>query len=366
MWTYVYSYNYDLAILPWSSDPDPNRMLFTQSSYAWNGWAEIRYDNSSYDASYNASVTAMDFEERLANVHDCQRIHYLDVGHIVLAYQYQRYAWRTDTLSGWGDWAADPGRSLDAYWGVHPLLFDLYSESSYELVEYEREDAFSMLVPDGWTLLEDETIGDTEFDLTLRGPVHGDFQTNILLDADRMSGVQESREYLENEMEEGLEELEAEGVPTTPVGSTHYWEGANYSALRFAYKWDQMDIIQDMTLYADRESGKVWVLVCSVHSDYYVVYESMFQEIATSLDVVEHDVLSVAVYAAIGAIAAAAVVAVVVALYLVKSRKAVAPPPQPAQAPPPAQVCSACGSTLPPGGSFCTRCGKGPEPPPPT
>ncbi|MEW5748753.1 MAG: ABC transporter substrate-binding protein [Candidatus Thermoplasmatota archaeon] len=366
MWTYIYSYNYDLAILPWSSDPDPNRMLFIQSSYAWNGWAEIRYDNASYDASYSASVTSMDFEERLAHVHDCQRTHYLDVGHIVLAYQYQRYAWRTDTLSGWGDWAADPGRSLDAYWGVHPLLFDLYSQFSYALVEYEREDAFSMLVPDGWTLQEDETIGDTEFDLTLRGEAHGDFQTNILLDSDRMSGVQESREYLENEMEAGLEELEAEGVPTTPIGSTQYWEGANYSALRFAYKWDQMDIVQDMTLYADRESGKMWVLVCSVHSDYYAVYETMFQEIAMSLDVVEHEVLSVAMYAAIGAIAAAAVVAVVAALYLMKSRKAVAPPPQPAQAPPPAQVCSACGSALPPGGAFCTRCGKGPEPPPPT
>jgi peptide/nickel transport system substrate-binding protein len=365
LWTYVYSYTYDLAMVSWSTDPDPNRMLFIQSMYAVNGWSETAYRNASYNENYNASVSAMDPLVRKQYVDECQRIHYADVGHMVLAYQYQRYAWRTDTFSGWGDWAADPGRSLDAYWGVNPLLFDLHSETDIELVQYEREGMFSMLVPDGWALQEDELISDTEFDLTLRGPTHDEFQTNILFDSERVRGVQETREYLEEEMEEGFRQLEDEGVSTTPLGDADYWEGANYSALRFAYKWDDMDVIQDMTLYVDRESAKMWVLVCSVHSGYYGQYDALFGEIAESVDLVEGNVTSFVMYAAIGAVVAAAVVAAVVALYFLKSRKAAVPPPQPSAQGPPAGVCPSCGAEMPSGGLFCTKCGRGPGPPPP-
>ena len=364
-WVNIYSYTYDLAILSFGSDPDPNRMLFIQSSYAWNGWSYARYGNASYDENYTASISAMDPESRTGSVHECQRIHYLDVGQIILAYQYQRYAWRTDTFSGWGDWAADPGRSLDARWGVNPLLFDLRSESVINLVPYERVGAFSMAVPYGWTLQEDELIEDVEFDLTLRGPTHADFQTNILFDSERTRGVQETQEYLEDEMETGLAQLEEEGVPTTLIGTPEYWEGANYSALRFVYEWDDADLIQDMTLYADRESAKLWVLVCSVHPSYYSSYAYVFGQIAASVDLVEGDVTSLVVYAAIGAVVAAVVVAAVAALYLMKSRKAAAQPPPPAQIAS-AGLCPSCGAPIPPGGSFCTRCGKGPEPPPPT
>jgi hypothetical protein len=42
-----------------------------------------------------------------------------------MAVPYQTYAWRTDTFTGWGDWAANPGRSMDAFWGGNPLFFDL-------------------------------------------------------------------------------------------------------------------------------------------------------------------------------------------------------------------------------------------------
>jgi PKD repeat protein len=49
----------------------------------------------------------------------------MDSPYIILAYPYQTYAWRNDTFSGWGDWAADPGRSLDNYWTGNQLFFDL-------------------------------------------------------------------------------------------------------------------------------------------------------------------------------------------------------------------------------------------------
>jgi len=35
------------------------------------------------------------------------------------------FAWRTDTFTGWGDWASNPGRRISAYWCGNQLYFDL-------------------------------------------------------------------------------------------------------------------------------------------------------------------------------------------------------------------------------------------------
>lgn len=121
----VYGYAYDLMIWYWSADVDPNYMLFCQSSKAWNGWSDNKYSNESYDSNYSSSVASMDPSAREAYVDECQRIHYKDAAYIILAYPYQTYVWRTDMFTGWGDWAAEPGRSIDNFWSANPLWFDL-------------------------------------------------------------------------------------------------------------------------------------------------------------------------------------------------------------------------------------------------
>ena len=128
----VYSYYYDTAIWCWSSDPDPNYMLFCQSENSWNGWNDNMYSTPEYEQNYTASVTALDLSERAEYVDNCQKIHYADAAYIILACPYQTYAWRTDTLDGWGDWAEDPGRSIDAYWGGNPFYFEAFSSDYYE------------------------------------------------------------------------------------------------------------------------------------------------------------------------------------------------------------------------------------------
>ena len=121
----AYSYAYDTLIWYWSADIDPNYQLFTLSSYAWNGWSDCKYSNPEYDAAYSASVTTMDLVARKNFTDEAQRVFYNDSAYIILAYGYQTYAWRDDTFSGWGDWDADPGRSVDNFWMGNPLFFDL-------------------------------------------------------------------------------------------------------------------------------------------------------------------------------------------------------------------------------------------------
>jgi len=58
-------------------------------------------------------------------VDETQRVFYNDSPYIILSYGYQTYAWRNDTFTGWGDWQADPGRSVDNFWMGNPLWFDL-------------------------------------------------------------------------------------------------------------------------------------------------------------------------------------------------------------------------------------------------
>lgn len=125
LWTRVYGYNYDCAIGWWTSDVDPNYILFTQSNRSWAGWSDNMFSDPEYEENYTHSVSALDYAERKSYVDNCQMIHYYLSAYIVLAYLNQTYAWRDDTFTGWGDWSANPGRSIDAVWTANPLYFDL-------------------------------------------------------------------------------------------------------------------------------------------------------------------------------------------------------------------------------------------------
>ena len=121
----VYAYAYDTMIWYWSADPDPNFMLFCQSEVAFNGWNDNLYTNPAYEENYTKSISEFDPVQRKVYTDNCQRINYEDAGYIIMAYPYQTYAWRTDTFTGWGDWEANPGRSMDAFWTGNPLFMDL-------------------------------------------------------------------------------------------------------------------------------------------------------------------------------------------------------------------------------------------------
>ncbi len=123
--TIVYGYAYDLTISYWSGDPDPNYLLFVQTTYSIGGWSENSYSSDSYDENYTISIETVDPVARNAAMINCQKIMYGDCAFMVTVYPYGCYAWRTDHFTGWGDWGADPGRSLSNFWTANPLYFDL-------------------------------------------------------------------------------------------------------------------------------------------------------------------------------------------------------------------------------------------------
>ena len=117
--------NLDVALMISSQDLDPNSILFAQSKRAWGGWSDSRYFSEQFEENYSLSVSAMSLNERTQYVDNCQRIHYLDIPYFNLVYTNQLFAWRNDSLVGWGDWSTYPGLSLDNIWGAPPLMFNL-------------------------------------------------------------------------------------------------------------------------------------------------------------------------------------------------------------------------------------------------
>ena len=123
--TVCYGFEFDTLLWYWAGCVDPQFQLFCQRKYAWGGWTDNKYYNPEYDENFNLQSHALNFTERKEYVDNCQRIHYRDVANLVFAYINQTYAWRTDTFTGWGDWEADPGLTLDNYWTGNPLWFEL-------------------------------------------------------------------------------------------------------------------------------------------------------------------------------------------------------------------------------------------------
>ena len=122
----AYSYDYDTFIWYWSADVDPNYQLFVMTRAAWYGWSDTKYYNPAYDENYTNAVMTLDKTQRKVYVDNVQKVFYNDSAYIILAYADQTTAWRNDNIDGWGDWEADPGRSVDNFWMGNPLWFDLY------------------------------------------------------------------------------------------------------------------------------------------------------------------------------------------------------------------------------------------------
>jgi len=94
--------NWDIFVWGWDSGVyDPDYMLGVPLCSQIGGNNDVYYCNSHYDQLYNEQATELDHARRLALVHEAQRFYYDDAAYIVMWYQNQLQAYRTDTWTGW-------------------------------------------------------------------------------------------------------------------------------------------------------------------------------------------------------------------------------------------------------------------------
>jgi peptide/nickel transport system substrate-binding protein len=122
---FTYGYLWDLYIWDWTLPSSPNYALYIQTRDAWYGWSDNFYYSTPYDENYSRFVEEFDRNLSREYVWNCQRIHFEDLGYIVLANTHNTFAWNTGNFTGWGDWEAEPGRAIDMAWAGSSLYFDL-------------------------------------------------------------------------------------------------------------------------------------------------------------------------------------------------------------------------------------------------
>ncbi len=96
------TYDYDILLWGWGSDPDPGFLLSVMTSEQIpSGLNESGYSNPEMDALYAQQATAMSLEARRDLVYRMQALAHQDVIYIIPYYGLEAQAYRSDRFIGW-------------------------------------------------------------------------------------------------------------------------------------------------------------------------------------------------------------------------------------------------------------------------
>src|ERR671910_1467003 len=124
----IYAADYDMFIWGWGSEADPDFILSVLTCDQIMGWSDTFWCNQDYSRMYAEQKEQLDLDERAATIKEMQRIAYEDNPYVILYYDNQLEAWRTDKFEGWSKTPsdADPGQvaftfTTQTYTDLQPL-----------------------------------------------------------------------------------------------------------------------------------------------------------------------------------------------------------------------------------------------------
>jgi peptide/nickel transport system substrate-binding protein len=97
----IYDGDFDMFIWGWYVDVDPSSILKIATTDEIMSWSDCFYSNPVYDEMHIVQQRTMDMNERQAMIHEMQRIFYEDAPYIMLSYDPELQAYRTDRYEGW-------------------------------------------------------------------------------------------------------------------------------------------------------------------------------------------------------------------------------------------------------------------------
>lgn len=97
----IYEGDFDLFIWGWFVDVDPSSILKIMTTGEIMSWSDSFYSNPEYDELYEKQQFTLDLDERQEIIHEMQRIVYEDAPYIILSYDPELQAYRTDRFKGW-------------------------------------------------------------------------------------------------------------------------------------------------------------------------------------------------------------------------------------------------------------------------
>jgi peptide/nickel transport system substrate-binding protein len=106
---------FDAYIWGWNPDPDPNFILSIFATDQCKGWSDGCYSNKAYDKMFIQQQTTQSETERHALVDKMQQFIYEQAPELVLFYESDLEAYRTDAFTGWVPTPAPDGYYVFGY-----------------------------------------------------------------------------------------------------------------------------------------------------------------------------------------------------------------------------------------------------------
>ncbi len=93
--------DFDLFIWGWGGDVDPSFLLSVFTTNQIMDWSDCMYSNPAYDQMFEEQQRLIDRRARVDMIHEMQKILYEDCPYVVLRYDPDLQAYRTDKYEGW-------------------------------------------------------------------------------------------------------------------------------------------------------------------------------------------------------------------------------------------------------------------------
>jgi peptide/nickel transport system substrate-binding protein len=110
-----YANDFDMYMWGWGPDPDPDFIVSTFTTGQVDSWSDTGYQNPAYDALYEQQRVELDTTARKKILDQMQQTIYQEVPEVVLYYQEDLQAYRTDRWTGFVNQPQPQGFKLFAY-----------------------------------------------------------------------------------------------------------------------------------------------------------------------------------------------------------------------------------------------------------
>jgi fibronectin type 3 domain-containing protein len=136
------------------------------------------------------------------------------------------------------------------------------------MTSHDSGKGYSILVPSGWTVEEDVTLGGYHADTYISGPISHGIQTNVVVVTGADSSIRDTQSYLEAQVQATRAALEAEvGMDVVITGDLQYVEISNHSAVKFGWDIVGSGMHQQGVLIIDAEHMRYWSISCTESVD---------------------------------------------------------------------------------------------------
>ncbi len=191
---------------------------------------------------------------------------------------------------------------------------------------------YSILVPDGWTALDNATVGGNQADTLIWGPIISGFHTNVGVKTGTDASITDTQAYLSHMVQSTISGMNKQGVNAVMTGTPQYVKISNYSAVVFGIddSYSGVNVHQEVALIIDASHSFFWTIICSESRDARAQLDPIFSTIIYGFAITSVPSLSnadifilVAIVIMIGAI----VVALAFVLLRRKGKRKAVPPP---------------------------------------